>query len=695
MTNQSPSWQASQDRFNRGNKLRTSKGRRIYAPRTEFGATITSHLIQPLAALFDGRLPVQPLPPPNDLGPALYSLGSENLAFAALAPIVDGVMRGWDPGPDRKRRVCERMGRFIADSHEAFESTRRTDRIAIGNWLLYAVMMLDAFDIDAAGYPTFSEEFQPSVEAIRDNLIRLRHLLLPHTIEPKPWGAWRTYYDDNLSATFVQSTFPETRALISEAFRNPEWEHPRGINALQKVPFTIDPVILDLVDRFAVKIMDRAGKKRLNDHRTVNSDLDTAKFLLGEQFWLSYRCDWRGRLIPNQQFNFAREDHVRSMFRFANGARIDAEARYWLKVHAANSHAETDKEWFGDRVAWADNNRSLIERIAADPVATFQEWRDVDKPFAFVAACRELVSALNDPNFETHLPISFDGRANGIAHMAMIAKDRAAAQMVNLLESNERRDIYSEIAAELRKRGLWQCFADLTDKQLRALVKKPVMTYGYSVTEEGMWLQIGEEYIELTGSRAPKGASSALTKQIEEIIAELLPGPARIRERIRAITQSRTDEGKFLQWKTPTGFPVCNRYEESLVTTLELKMHKKDKNGLVLSRFRPKVADGHTGEILEEKALNGSAPNFVQSLDASHLIRVVLAANGENISDILTVHDSYACLAPHAVRFNQIIRIELAKMYKTYDPIRALGGGDIALGDLDPLEVQFGELSWS
>ena len=193
--------------------------------------------------------------------------------------------------------------------------------------------------------------------------------------------------------TFVASPYPETRALTTGAFRDPVWEHTRGINTLQRVPFTIDPVILDLVDKFAVKIMDRSAKQRFNDHRTVNTDIDTANLLSGQTFWLSYHCDWRGRLIPNQHFNFAREDHVRSMFRFANGVPIGDEGRYWLKVHAANSHGEADKLWFGDRTAWADKNRDLIERIAADPLATFQEWRDVDKPFAFVAACRELVAA--------------------------------------------------------------------------------------------------------------------------------------------------------------------------------------------------------------------------------------------------------------------------------------------------------------
>ena len=700
MTNQSPSWQASQDRFFRTNKLWTRHDHRIHAGKTDFGQAILRPLVLELVAFLDGKKldrdgqPILPLSPPDDMGPALFSLGTENLALATLAPLVDGIMRGWSPGPDRRRKVCERIGRFLADTHKAFEDSSRVARIQAGNWLLDAAMTLDAFDLDAAGYPAWSEEFQPSVDAIRDELIRLRCLLLPHATEPKAWTAWRSYYEDSLFATFVSSTYPETRALITKAFRDPNWEHSRGISTLQRVPFTIDPVILDLVDRFAVKIMGRSEKQRFNDHRTVNTDIDTANYLLGEPLWLSYHCDWRGRLIPNQHFNFVREDHVRSMFRFANGVPIDPEGRYWLGVHAANSHGETDKDWFGDRVAWADKNRTLIERIAADPVATFQEWRDVDKPFAFVAACRELVAA-DDPNFITHLPISFDGRANGIAHLALIAKDRAAAEMVNLLESDERRDIYSEVARRLR--GLHPCFAALTDKELRTLVKRPVMTYGYSVTEQGMSQQIYETYVELRGDPPPKGASPILAKQIEAVLVELLPGPARIRQWIRAITQSRTDEGKFLQWKTPTAFPVINRYEEPLVHELLLKM----RTGGGAIRYRPRVADGHTGKILNKDALNGSAPNFVHSMDAAHLIRVVLASAEEDITDIVTVHDSFACLAPHAKRFNQIIRTQLAILYQTYDPIRTLQDCNPSnvpapeLGDLDPLEVQFGELSWS
>ena len=86
-------------------------------------------------------------------------------------------------------------------------------------------------------------------------------------------------------------------------------------------------------------------------------------------------------------------------------------------------------------------------------------------------------------------------------------------------------------------------------------------------------------------------------------------------------------------------------------------------------------------------------------MDASHLCRVVNAATDahESINDILVVHDSFACHAPHAVRLNQLIRRELGLMYQAHDPIERLcanNPGDLKpppLGSLDPLDVQNAE----
>jgi DNA-directed RNA polymerase len=77
------------------------------------------------------------------------------------------------------------------------------------------------------------------------------------------------------------------------------------------------------------------------------------------------------------------------------------------------------------------------------------------------------------------------------------------------------------------------------------------------------------------------------------------------------------------------------------------------------------------------KILNAASPNFIHSLDAAHLIRTVLAANSEGIRDILTVHDSMACLAPYARRFGQLIRRELATLYIVGDPLAALRDANV------------------
>src|SRR5262249_8422026 len=160
-----------------------------------------------------------------------------------------------------------------------------------------------------------------------------------------------------------------------------------------------------------------------------------------------------------QRLNYTREDHVRALFEFARGAPLTAdgkggvEALRWLEIHCANSYGgvhrptgfSIDKRPWHDRVGWAKDNADLIQRVAADPKGSFERWRKADKPFAFVASCMELSRARKNPEgFETHLPIGFDGTANGLQHLVLLSFDRRshnlaterdweAARLVNLV----------------------------------------------------------------------------------------------------------------------------------------------------------------------------------------------------------------------------------------------------------------------
>jgi DNA-directed RNA polymerase len=135
--------------------------------------------------------------------------------------------------------------------------------------------------------------------------------------------------------------------------------------------------------------------------------------------------------------------------------------------------------------------------------------------------------------------------------------------------------------------------------------------------------------------------------------------------------------GKFLKLRGPTGFPLANICYESNIVDIDLGY------GGIRSRYT--VADGDLPEIDESGVITQSVPNFVHFLDATHLIFTVLAANSDDIHDIIPVHDSYACLAPYAQRFGQIIRAQMAVLYDRFDPLRALRDANVDDPNILPL----------
>jgi DNA-dependent RNA polymerase len=66
-----------------------------------------------------------------------------------------------------------------------------------------------------------------------------------------------------------------------------------------------------------------------------------------------------------------------------------------------------------------------------------------------------------------------------------------------------------------------------------------------------------------------------------------------------------------------------------------------------------------------DKDDQAAAPNFVHSMDGTHLVSVVNACNREGITDILPVHDCFYFLAPQAARGSEIILEQLWRMSST------------------------------
>jgi DNA-directed RNA polymerase, mitochondrial len=475
-------------------------------------------------------------------------------------------------------------------------------------------------------------------------------------------------------------------------------------------------------------------------------DLQTAERFKGAPFYVPLSCDKRGRVFGIPHFNFQREDHVRGLFLFDRGLRLGDNLGA-LQIHTATcggaicGGGKIDKQSFLARAFWATARRDLIERTAR--LETL-EWLDADKPFQFLAACLELTAAWkNGPDYVTHLPITFDCSCSGLQHLCAMMRSEEGEQ-VNLrwkwdhvpfvddqgndqgctdeqaqqilagihrelvmhilcgIPLNEQADLSPDDQVGQAVAGLLLPPEDIyavvarkvealvkDDTELRdiveqrgitidrKLVKQPVMTFCYGVTEHGVIDQIKEELAE-RGQRLEWELLKRLCDHVWGAVVGTVRKAEEARKFLQLLARVLADKNEVLQWTTPTGFPWANRYHVS----------KTEVVSLILTGHRVQwsVADGHERKVRKKKAVDSVVANVVHALDVSHMLRTVNACVEAGINDLVTVHDSFGCLAPQAHQFNRIVREEFERMYKECDPLRELR--DRALCKLGPLAPQ-------
>jgi DNA-directed RNA polymerase len=147
-------------------------------------------------------------------------------------------------------------------------------------------------------------------------------------------------------------------------------------------------------------------------------------------------------------------------------------------------------------------------------------------------------------------------------------------------------------------------------------------------------------------------------------ITEVVRKPAEAMDFLKALAGVMAHEGKPVSWITPAGIPCINRYHDATTKVLRLWLHNE--------RIKVNVATGDEATLQKRKCQQSIAPNWVHSLDASHLLLTVGACADEGITDIVTVHDSFGCLPANASRFNQIIREQFVQMYQGDDLLSGL-----------------------
>jgi DNA-directed RNA polymerase len=159
---------------------------------------------------------------------------------------------------------------------------------------------------------------------------------------------------------------------------------------------------------------------------------------------------------------------------------------------------------------------------------------------------------------------------------------------------------------------------------------------------------------------------------------------------LRAMARTSLEAGVGPVWRSPSGFPVRQSYTNWEVQQVRTKFGERIR--WVRSR---KAGD----RLNRRRHVNALAPNFVHSLDAAVLARVVARFSPAGKIPVSTIHDSFGTTAAHIQNLGRLIREEYAAVFGPdlfedfREQLRTNAGGTVQFpeppvrGALDPSAV--------
>ncbi|CAL1300720.1 unnamed protein product [Larinioides sclopetarius] len=399
--------------------------------------------------------------------------------------------------------------------------------------------------------------------------------------------------------------------------------------------------------------------------------LSIANHFRDKVFWFPHNLDFRGRAYPTPpHFNHLGNDLIRSILLFAEGQPLGKHGLDWLKIQLINLTGFKKRDPHRIRLQFANEKIPEILDSADRPFEGEQWWRTSDKPWQTLACCKELASALRHPNPEeyvSHFPIHQDGSCNGLQHYAALGRDELGATEVNLRPSDAPQDVYSGVSALVERERQKDAANGLeVAKKLegfvrRKVVKQTVMTFVYGVTKYGAKLQILKQLKDIPDfdEKYHHEASLYLMQKIFFSIKEMFTATQEIQNWFTDCAEHITRvSGETLQWVTPLGLPVIQPYHKEItLRNSRYSIQGKESCSNYTSYFEPYQLPN----IRKQK--NGFAPNFIHSLDASHMMLTSLFCQRQGIT-FVSVHDCYWTHASAVEIMNKICREQFVSLHK-------------------------------
>eukprot|EP00929_Paragymnodinium_shiwhaense_P014498 TRINITY_DN122408_c0_g1_i1.p1 TRINITY_DN122408_c0_g1~~TRINITY_DN122408_c0_g1_i1.p1 ORF type:complete len:1195 (+),score=304.27 TRINITY_DN122408_c0_g1_i1:154-3738(+) len=482
--------------------------------------------------------------------------------------------------------------------------------------------------------------------------------------------------------------------------------------ARAKVPPREDPVPPDLPedqttmreeDLKLLKIERFNAIKKKNelqsDRPTFFLKLQVARdFEHAENLYFPHNVDFRGRAYPiPPHLNHISDDICRGLLHFAEKKPLGDEGFYWMKVTLANLLGK-DKKPFDERAAFVDESKDWIMKVAEDPFAedVRDHWLNAsDGPWQTLARCIEVAEAwkLDDPRqFMSSQPIHLDGSCNGLQHYAALGRDPEGALAVNLSNSDRPQDVYTVVLKIVEEKVRKQAAGDGDHSDMarrieelgvlkRKVVKRTVMTICYGVTAIGAKLQVQAELHPLIGSQVDPLELSRMATHISRLILksidEVFERAMKIKKWFDKVSAILNKLESPVAWLSPMGLACVQPYKKKRVVSVRSKRQSisvADKEGPLIDAFKQRL---------------GFPPNFVHSMDASHMMLTAEGCRREGIT-FAGVHDSFWTHACDAPKLNRIIRSSFVELHskpileELYDDLTLHLGGSVDLPPLPP-----------
>lgn len=508
----------------------------------------------------------------------------------------------------------------------------------------------------------------------------------------------------------------------------------KALNSIQSTPWKIDKKVLEVAHEIVKMGGDRAGLPRtepfeglpklhnpteqeLKEHKhkaylhykkessrkgkmiRVLANIKTAdRFKDYDRIYFPCNMDFRGRVYPIPSFSFQGDDLNKGLIQFADAPKITApESERWFLIAGAE-FAGIDKVSFAEEIKWVKDNERNILDTAEDPIAMLDWWGNLDCPFEFLQFCfeyKEMVDYKASHNgsiigWSTGVPVAFDGTCSGLQHFSAILRDPVGAEAVNLKPSDRPQDIYGRVAdvvnqvlksdSEHGTADEWDDdknrpkYGTKTLAQLwlnfgvnRKVTKRSVMTLAYGSKEYGFKEQILTDTIEphmnegvFTEANAhPMAAYMAklIWNAVRKVVVKAVEGM----EWLQKVTRLICKNENVVQWTTPMGLLIHQPY-----LTTKTKIYR-----LRFAQTQKRIYVPYTlGDVNSRKQANSIAPNFIHSMDASHLQLTVCTAKDQGIDHFAMIHDSYGTTVADAGVLFKTVRECFVKMYTEHDVLK-------------------------